>query len=92
MNKQCKHALSLLLVCLLLLSLCLPTLATNHNCHHDSCAICHALEISMRLLFVLLVTIVCLPYCHAAARAFLRMRAEGRLFYPPVVLKVKLSD
>ena len=85
--------LSLMLICLLLLSLCLPSRAAYHVCDHDCCAICQAIELGRQLLFcVLLLADFFLRLGCAAVRAFVRTRAEGRLFYTLVVLKVKLSD
>lgn len=92
MHKSLSRHVSFLLICLLLLSLCLPALAAHHSCDHDCCAVCQAIEVSIRLLGILSPAIAMLPFNRAAVRAFVRTRAEGRLFDTPIMLKVKLSD
>lgn len=92
MHKCISRHFSLLLICLLLLSLCLPLLVAHHSCDHECCAICHAVEVSIRLLGMLMPAAAMLSLNRAAVRAFVRTRAEGRLFDTPVARKVKLSD
>lgn len=92
MTKQTLRQLSFLLVCLLLLSLCLPALAANHTCDHECCAICYAFEVVLRLCCALLLAAAPAVVGCAAVRAFILTLAERRLFATPVVLKVKLSD
>lgn len=92
MTKQFLRPVSFLLVCLLLLSLCLPALAANHICDHECCAICYVMEVVWRLCGALLLAIAPAVAGCAAVRAFILTLAERRLFATPVVLKVKLSD
>lgn len=92
MKPFAQRAAALFLTLALLFSLCLPISLAEHDCAGECCAFCHVVELSLRLLGALLFCVVCLRLCRTAVRAFVRARAAGRLFYTPVVLKVKLSD